>query len=92
MDGVRENFSPGTGLERRASEALQVMPLEDLDDYEKVISYFETRYRSTHSRQVHHIELKNRNQKISESLQKYEMVIACLTRKAYLHLPDGELE
>lgn len=79
-------------LRGEALDVLQAMPLEDQDNFDKVTSYFETRYGSTHLRQVHHIELKNRTQKAGESLQEFEMVIARLARKAYPSLPDGVLE
>lgn len=72
-----------------ASDILQTLPPEELQDYSKLIKRLEMRYGHAHLEQVYHTQLKNRLQKKGENLQEFEADVARLVRLAYPTAPEN---
>ncbi|XP_054091364.1 uncharacterized protein LOC128922969 [Zeugodacus cucurbitae] len=72
-------------LKGAAAEILQTIPNCESSSYEALMAAVERRYGSEHRRQIFQIELQNRKQKASESLQEFATEVERLAHLAYAH-------
>ena len=79
-------------LRGNAVDILQTLPESELNDFEKLVKAVEVRYGHAHLEQVFQLQLKNRIQKSSETLQEFQSDIARLVRYAYPNAPETLLE
>jgi hypothetical protein len=80
------------GLRGEAINILQTISEEQQRDYGYLVSQLDMRYGNKHLKQVHQVELRNKQQKPKETLQEYEADIARLVRLAYPDGPESFLE
>ncbi|KAJ8935271.1 hypothetical protein NQ318_023157 [Aromia moschata] len=79
-------------LRGQALEILQSIPEEQQNDYDSIVGALEIRYGHKYLRQVYQSQIKSRQQRSNESLQKYEADIERLIHLAYPQAPKEFLE
>lgn len=75
-----------------ATNILQTLIAQELEDYEQLIKHLELQYGQAQLERIYHSQLKNRCQRSSESLQEFEADIAHLVRLAYTVIPENMME
>uniref|UniRef100_A0A1A9Z2G5 Peptidase A2 domain-containing protein n=1 Tax=Glossina pallidipes TaxID=7398 RepID=A0A1A9Z2G5_GLOPL len=81
-----------TSLRGAAAEIIQIIPEGKGTEFAAIMDAMERKYGSKHVKEVNHLELSSRCQKLNESDQDYATEIERLANLAYIGVPDGVLE
>uniref|UniRef100_A0A1A9ZSE9 CCHC-type domain-containing protein n=1 Tax=Glossina pallidipes TaxID=7398 RepID=A0A1A9ZSE9_GLOPL len=81
-----------TSLRGAAAEIIQIIPEGKRTEFAATMDALERKYGSKHVKEVSHLELSSRCQKLNERIQDYATEIKRLANLAYIGVPDDVLE
>uniref|UniRef100_A0A1A9UIB5 Retrotrans_gag domain-containing protein n=1 Tax=Glossina austeni TaxID=7395 RepID=A0A1A9UIB5_GLOAU len=81
-----------TSLRGAAAEIIQIIPEGKRTEFAAAMYALERKYGSRHVKEVSHLELSSRCQKLNERIQDYATEIERLANLAYIGVPDDVLE